>query len=459
MTYRSSNRALEQKAERIFDPLFASAEISAVFSGKALMTRMLQFEWALAAALEKQGVIPQGVAAAIQAVTVDDLNIDEIAQRTADAGNLAIPFVAALTTCVAKERPELSGYVHYGATSQDVLDTSVVLQFRDALTHIEDELGAICAELVSLVTRYKSTLLPGRTWLQQGPPVTLGLKLAGWLDALQRHRERVQQALARCCVLQFGGAVGTLAALGDSGPNVTREVARGLELPEPAMPWQTHRDRLAEIAATLGMICGTLGKIGRDMSLLMQSEVAEAFEPVAEGRGGSSTMPHKRNPVASSVLLAAAVRAPGLVATMLASMVQEHERGIGGWQAEWETLPELFRLTGGALRAARQVIGGVTVDAEAMLEHLKMHGGVALSEAVSFALAAKIGKARAHRLLEQVTREVGERGISLRDALLSSAEIMEHLSTGEIDSALDPVRYLGSTDVYIAKVLAREGKG
>jgi len=440
----------------MYDRLFATPEIVQVFSAAGLIAKMQRFEWALALALEQNNVILDGVAASIQSVTLNDVDLETISQQSARAGNLVIPFVSRLTALVAETNVTLASYVHYGATSQDVLDTATILQIREALAFLQSDLNAICIALVPLIQSHKDTLLPGRTWLQQGPPVTLGLKLAGWLDAFQRHRERLHEASARCICLQFGGAVGTLAALGDSGPLVTRHMARALDLPEPALPWHTHRDRLSEVATTLGMITGTLGKIGRDISLLMQTEVAEVFEPTQQGRGGSSTMPHKHNPVSSSIMLAAAVRVPALVATMLSSMVQEHERGLGGWQAEWETLPETFRLASGSLRAAREAISGLTVDTNAMCRHLDTNGGLALSEAVAFILAPKIGRSHAHHLLEQVTRTALEQHLSFREALLLSTDIRAHLSIAEVDQALDPRRYLGSTPNFIDNVLARE---
>jgi 3-carboxy-cis,cis-muconate cycloisomerase len=453
-----SNNASNRGYARIYDPLFSTPAISTIVAGPALIAQLLRFEWALAVALEKNGIIPSGVSVVIETVTTNDLNIESIAEQAAGAGNLAIPFVSQLARCVAENNPLLAAFVHWGATSQDVLDTASTLQARQVLELLQDDLNAAAAALVPLIRAHASTLLPGRTWLQQGPPVTLGLKLAGWLDALQRHRLRLREAASRCVVLQFGGAVGTLAALGEKGPAVARDLGRVLDLPEAAIPWHTHRDRLAEIAATLGLLTGTLGKIARDFSLLMQTEVAEAFEPAGEGRGGSSTMPHKRNPVSCSVALAAAARMPGLVSTMLTGMVQEHERGLGGWQAEWETLAEIFRLTGGALHAIKQIVTGLTVDATAMRKHVDANGGIALAEAVSFALAQKIGKTNAHHLLEGMVRVTIEQHSTLRESLLASAEVRKHLSIEDIDHALDPKQYLGSAGVFIANVLAHEEK-
>jgi 3-carboxy-cis,cis-muconate cycloisomerase len=237
-----------------------------------------------------------------------------------------------------------------------------------------------------------------------------------------------------------------------------RALAEALDLPAPPIPWHTHRDRVAEIAAALGLLAGTLGKIARDVSLLMQTEVAEVFEPSNEGRGGSSTMPHKRNPVSSSIVLAASSRIPGLVSTMFGAMVQEHERGLGGWQAEWETLAEIFRLTAGSLRAIRQIVSGFTVDQAAMREHVDMNGGMTLSEALSFVLAQRIGKAQAHRMLETVARTAFEQCLPFREVLFQSGDVRQFLSIEEIEQALDPARYLGATGIFIANVLANEEK-
>jgi 3-carboxy-cis,cis-muconate cycloisomerase len=246
--------------------------------------------------------------------------------------------------------------------------------------------------LARLAEAHKSTLLAGRTWLQQGPPVTFGLKVAGWLDAVERHRERLKQARKQILVLQFGGAVGTLAAVGDRGLELASALARELKLDLPEVPWHSHRDRLAEVAASLGLLVGSLGKIARDISLMSQTEIDEVVEPSGPGRGGSSTMPHKRNPVGSAVILAAALRVPALVSTVLTAMVQEHERGLGGWHAEWETLPEIFRLTAGALAHTNEIVAGLEIHPEKMSQNLNVTHGLVLAEAVAFALRERLGK-------------------------------------------------------------------
>jgi 3-carboxy-cis,cis-muconate cycloisomerase len=279
------------------------------------------------------------------------------------------------------------------------------------------------------------------------------LKIAGWLAALRRHRQRIEGAGKQAAILQFGGAVGTLAVLGEKGREVSSALAKKLDLREPDIPWHTHRDTLVEVATVLGLLVGTLGKIARDVSLLMQTEVAELFEPAEEGRGGSSTMPHKRNPVACAVILAAATRVPALVSMLLSSMGHEHERGLGNWQAEWETYPELFRLTASALDRTLEIARGLEVDREKMRANLEASDGLVMAEAVSAALAAEIGRDRAHDLVEKASRRAIAGKQHLAATLKSDPEIRKNLTESQIDTLMDPRAYLGSTREMIARVL------
>jgi 3-carboxy-cis,cis-muconate cycloisomerase len=362
--------------------------------------------------------------------------------------------IKALEGLVSANDAEAARYVHWGATSQDAMDTGLVLQLRRFTGLLEGELDALSEALAQLAEAHRTTPLAGRTWLVQGPPVTLGLKAAGWLDAVERHRSRLEELLPRALVLQFGGAVGTLSALGGRGLEVAQVLARELGLPLPAAPWHAHRDRLAEVATFLGLLAGTLGKIGRDLSLLAQTEVAEAFEPAAEGRGGSSAMPHKRNPVAAAVLLAAAARAPGLVATMLAAMVQEHERGLGGWHAEWETLPELCTLVAGAVAVAAEAIAGLEVDAARMRANLDASRGQIFSEAAAMALAARIGRPQAREVVERASRRAATAGRPLREMLAEEPLAARHLTSAELDRIFDPAQGLGEATAFVDRVLA-----
>jgi 3-carboxy-cis,cis-muconate cycloisomerase len=295
--------------------------------------------------------------------------------------------------------------------------------------------------------------------MQQALPVTFGLKAAGWLSAIERHRQRVKELRVRALVLQFGGAAGTLASLGNRGLDVAAALAEELKLSLPAIPWHAQRDRVAEVATTLGLLVGSLGKIARDVSLAMQTEIGEAFEPAAPGRGGSSTLPHKRNPVSSAVVLAAAAKVPALVSVMLAAMVQEQERGLGNWHAEWETLPEICLLAAGALGQMTQVMEGLETDARRMRLNLDATRGLIMAEAVSSALAAKLGRQAAHELVEAACRRAVEQDGSLRDVLERDTKLAAHLSTAELDRLFDPENNLGVAEQLVDRVLAaRSGR-
>jgi 3-carboxy-cis,cis-muconate cycloisomerase len=430
-----------------------------VFSRTNQLRHMVRFEWALSAALESAGIAREGAAALEPFLTAEFVNGPELDKHARNAGNLAIPLVGQLTAAVRDRDEEAARTIHLGATSQDVLDTALVLQIGEALTLIDESLRKLDEHWARLARAHAGTILAGRTWLQAGPPVTLGLKVAGWVAALRRHRQRLESINERALVLQFGGAVGTLAALGDKAMAVSGALAQRLELREAQLPWHTHRDNLVEVATVLGLLVGTLGKVARDVSLLMQTEVAEVFEPAEEGRGGSSTMPHKRNPVASAVVLAAAIRVPGLVATLLSAMVQEHERGLGNWQAEWETLPEIFRLTAAALDRTLEIARGMQVDPQKMAANLEAARGLPLAEAVSVALAAHIGRVSAHDLVQRASRRAVAAGRHLREILEEDAEIREHLNASDIERLMDPGNYLGSTRIFVARVLGDDEAG
>ncbi|MGH9682539.1 MAG: 3-carboxy-cis,cis-muconate cycloisomerase [Candidatus Acidiferrales bacterium] len=437
-------------------PLFTTRRMREIFSDRGTLQRMLDFEAALGDALVRARIAPRSVARAIESkCKADCFSSKTLANEAALAGNLAIPLVKALTALVSKTNKKAAGFVHWGATSQDAIDTGRVLQLRDALDDFDICLATLSNALANLAIARISMPLPGRTWLQQGPPVTVGLKAAGWLDAIERHRVRFREVRPRILALQFGGAVGTLAALDNRGLKVAAALARELKLSLPAIPWHSHRDRFAEAATTIGLLVGSLGKIARDISLLAQTEVGEAFEPSAPGMGGSSTMPHKRNPVGCAVVLAAAIRVPPLVSAMLSSMVQEHERGLGGWHAEWETLPEICVLGAGALARITEIIEGLELNQERMAENLDATRGLIMAEAVSFALAKQIGKSPAHELVEQACRRAVSAGRDLRDALLQDDAIRERLSEMDIARLLDPMNYLGSSIQMTKNVLSQ----
>jgi len=440
---------------KLFDKLFRYEPIDRIFSDQAYIQSMLEFEAALARAEAKVGVIPATdapiIAAACQA---EQFNVEELATQAAHSGNVAIPLVKQLTELVAKQNKDAARFVHWGATSQDAMDTAVTLQLRRALEVIDQDLARLTMTLASLADKYRAAPIAGRTWMQQALPTTFGFIVAGWLDAILRHRARLSDLRARNLALQFGGAVGTLAALSGRGPAVAKALAEELRLPLPPIPWHSHRDRIVEIAAALGLCTGTLGKIARDISLHAQTEIAELAEPVAEGRGGSSTMPQKRNPVTCATVLAAAQRVPGLLSIMFSSMVQEQERGLGGWQAEWETLPEIMCLSGGALHHLTEMLSGLRVDAKRMLKNLDATHGLIFAEAVTMALGNHIGKLPAHMLVELACKRARIENRDLKDVLRAEPGINVYLTPKDLEGLFDVRNYQGSAEEFVNRVLA-----
>ena len=430
-----------------------------VFSDSARIQRMLDFEAALARAEARCGVIPAAASKAIASQCKAGLiDAGALATATADSLNPAIPLVKQLTALVKKENADAARFVHWGATSQDANDTGLVLQIRQAFDIIEVNLAALCDSLAKLAKRHRSTLMAGHTLMQQAPPTTFGVKIAGWLDAMNRHRERFAEVQSRVLVLQFGGAVGTLAALGEKGLDVAEALAAELQLRLPPMPWHSHRDRVAETATMLGLLTGTLGKIARDIALHAQTEIAEIFEPSGKDRGGSSTMPHKRNPVGAGIVLSTAARVPGLVSTMLSAMVQEDERGLGDWHAEWETLPEIFRLASGALHQLAQIVPRLEIDSARMRHNLDATHGLIFAESVSMALACKIGKSRAHELVEGASRETRKSGRHFRETLGKNRSVMKFLTPAELDRLFMPENYLGVAKQLVDRAIAATRK-
>ena len=447
-----------EASARLTGLLCGTQPMNDIWSPRATLQRMLDVEAALARASAAHQVIPQTAVAAIEAACqADQLDADALARDAALGGNLAIPLVRQLTARVKAADAEASKYVHWGATSQDIIDTATVLQLRDTFDLLDQHLHTTCAALATLARTHRATPMIGRTWLQQALPITLGLKFAQWLDALLRHRERLVTLRERVLVLQFGGAAGTLASLRDAAPAVTNALGKELRLTVPTLPWHTQRDRMAETAAWFGMLIGTLGKMARDISLQMQTEIGELAEPAAAGKGGSSTMPHKRNPVGCAAVLTAATRAPGLVATVLAGMVQEHERALGGWQAEWEALPDLARLAGGAIANIEQIVSGIDVNAERLAANLDVTHGLILGESVMLALGDSIGRLDAHHLVERASKTAVQSGQTLYDVLAADPAVTQHLSTEQLKHLLDPAQYVGQAHAYVDAVLALHG--
>ena len=436
----------------LFGPTFTTPAMSEAVGDRAWVQAMLDVEAALARAEEGAGVVPPGTAAAVAGCCVAErFDVDAIGVAAAEAGNPVIPLVAALAEVVPGEA---AGWVHWGATSQDVLDTATMLLVRRGLALVSAELGAVCDGCAVLAERHRGTPMLGRTLLQPAVPITFGLKAAGWLVAVLDARASLDRLRAERLASQLGGAAGTLASLGAAGPEVARRLAEELGLGEPVLPWHTARGRVAEVAGALGVACGVLGKVALDVALLMQGEVGEAAEPAAPGRGGSSAMPHKRNPVASVAVLTGVRRAHGLVGVLLGAMVQEHERAAGGWQAEWVPLGELLELTAGAASRTRQVVEGLEVDAARMRANLDAAGGLPLAERLSLLLAARLGRRRARALVEVASRRAAAGGRLLRDELLAEPEAATALSPAEVEDAFDPARYLGSTEAFVDRALA-----
>lgn len=436
-------------------PLLSSAAMRAICDDSAYLQHMLDFEAALARAEAATGVIPQAAAGPIGAVCrAGNFDLAALADAATRAGNLAIPLVKTLTANVAKADADAARYVHWGATSQDVIDTATMLGLRAAIDALLADLDRAIAGFARLAIKHRQTAVVARTWLQHALPMPFGLKLAEYAAALHRSRVRLKALRTHTLALQFGGAAGTLAALGDKGLAVSEHLARELKLPLPDAPWHTHRDRIAEAASVFAILTGTCGKIARDVSLMMQTDVGEAFEPAGAGRGGSSTMPHKRNPVAAASALAAATMAPNLAATIFAAQVQDHERSAGPWHAEWPTLPQLQLVTSGALAAIVDIAEGLEVDAARMRSNLDATHGLIMAEAVSMALAASIGKSDAHHLIEDASRKAVAAKRHLREVLAEDPRVTAHLDAKKLAALFEPMAYQGVSQALIDRLLA-----
>jgi 3-carboxy-cis,cis-muconate cycloisomerase len=429
---------------RLIDSLATTEPLAEVFSDREVLQAMLDFEAALARAEAREGVIPSEAAEAIgKAARADAFDIAALARDTLRAGTPAIPVVKALTERVRASDPHAARFVHWGATSQDVTDTALVALLVRAGKILASDHARLIDALRGLAQRHERTIMLGRTLLQPAPPVTFGLKAAEWLAAVRRGWNRIDTRLTEAAMLQFGGASGTLAALGDRGDAVGQALAAELGLRYPDAPWHTQRDSLAALLAACGVQCGSLGKMARDIALLMQGEVAEASEPAGPGRGGSSTMPHKRNPVGCSLTLAAAQRVPGLLASFLTSMVQEHERGAGGWQAEWPIVASIIQATGLAAASMAETAEGLTVDAARMLANIEATGGSIFAERVMMLLGPALGRDVAHHLLEQATRKSASEHRRLMDVLAEMPEVTSIIPAGTLSKLDSPEDYLG----------------
>jgi 3-carboxy-cis,cis-muconate cycloisomerase len=431
---------------------FSTPEMTAIFSPEAIVRSMLAFEAALARAEARAGVIPPRAAEVItNACREERFDVRALYGEAALAGTAAIPLIRMLTERVNEEAKR---YVHWGATSQDAIDTALVLQLREGLDLLSGELRVIAARCAELAELHRGTPMAGRTLMQQALPITFGLKAARWLGLVTRQIQRLQEVRGRALVLQFGGAAGTLASLGDAGVRVADLLGEELGLAVPDLPWHAERDRIAEIAAALGVLAGAMAKIATDVLLLRQTEVGELGETAVAGKGGSSALPQKRNPVDATMALAAARLAIGEVPVVLGAMAQEHERAAGGWQAEWAAVPALFRTTAGAVSHVREALATIEVEPDRMRANLDATGGAIMAEALTMALAPHLGRREAYRLVQSLVERSRSEGRELRAVARDDDRVRSVLSAAAIDGAFDPAAYLGSTETFIDRALA-----
>jgi 3-carboxy-cis,cis-muconate cycloisomerase len=439
----------------LIDSLATTGPLADLFSNESVLQAMLDFEVALARAEARLGIVPQAAAEAIKAAAqAADFDVAKLVRESMRAGTPSIPLVKALTANVRAVNPDAASFVHWGATSQDVADTALILLLKRAQLIISADLARLEDALCHLSAEHESTVILGRTLLQGAPPTTFGLKVAGWTGAIRRSRARLESAFCEALVLQFGGASGTLAAFGNDGLDVGRAIAEQLGLAFPDAPWHTHRDRLAAVIVACGVLTGSLGKMARDISLLMQGEVAEVSEPVGEDRGGSSTMPQKRNPIASSLTLAAANRVPGLVAAFLSEMIQEHERAVGGWQAEWPTVAATIQSTGLAASSMAEAAEGLEVNKTRMRENIIATRGTVFAERAMIVLGKSIGRDVAHKLLKDATIKADAQGRSLSTVLAEMPEVTRFVDTATLSDLEKPESYLGVSGTLRKRLLS-----
>jgi 3-carboxy-cis,cis-muconate cycloisomerase len=435
----------------LLSPIHPSAAMREALDDRARLQRMLDFEVALVRAQAAVGLVPAlALDHIVPAARAEHYDLPSLAQAAAARGNIALPLVEAVTERVAKADPSAARYVHWGASDQDLIDTALVLDLRAAVDALTVDLNRAIEGFAALVGRHRRTATVARSMMQHAAPMPFGLKVAGYAMALARSRERLRRLRREALVLQFGGTAGTLAALNEKGLEVAERLAALLDLLLPEAPWHSHRDRLAEIAAALAILAGTCGKIGQDISLLMQTGVAEAFETaVSDGGGGSPNC----IPTAASAALTAATIAPNLLSTILGAQLQEHEQSLGSWQAEWATFPALALITSGAVKAVADISQGLEVDKERMRANLETTHGVVMAEAVSCALAAKVGRKEAETLVQEASRKATATKRDLQDVLLEHDRVKPHLSIGELAKLFEPLGYQGVAQTFIDRIV------
>jgi 3-carboxy-cis,cis-muconate cycloisomerase len=437
----------------IFGNIFSTDAMRAVWSDENRTQKYLDIEAALARVQARLEIIPQEAADEIvKNCTIDKIDMAKLRQQTERIG---YPVLGVVSQLNALCRDKLGEYCHWGATTQDITDTATVLQIREALKIVEDDLAALSAGLADLARRHRDTPMIGRSNLQQAVPVTFGYKMAGLLSAVERHRERLDQLRPRVLVGEFAGAAGTLASIERGAMETQEGLMAELGLGQPVIAWHTIRDTIAEVGCFLGLVGGTLGKLSMDVKLMMQTEVGEVYEPYAHGRGSSSTMPQKRNPISSCYIHAGISVVRQHAAALMDAMVADHERSTGPWEIEWIALPESFCLLAGALKQARAVVSGLEVDAERMRANLDMTNGLVMSEAVMMGLGPYLGREYAHDLVYDICREALRQNRPLLDLLAETPDIAKHLNREELAKLCDPANYLGQSGVMVDRVLSR----
>ncbi len=438
----------------LFRDMFGTAEMRGVFSDRALIERYIEVEVALARAEAQCGVIPAEAAEQIAALsTYEALDLALMQHETEIVGYPILPLVEQLSKLCG----DAGRYVHWGATTQDIMDTAVVLQVRAALAIVERDIQAVRGLLAELALRYRDSPMAGRTHLQHALPITFGYKCAVWLSMFDRHAERLVELRPRVEIGQFAGAAGTLASLGDKGLEVQQALMAELGLGIPQATWHVARDGLAETLNFLGLVTGSLGKIALDVMMMMTSELGEVYEPFVKGRGASSTMPQKRNPISCELMYAAAKGVRQQAGLMLDAMIQDFERSTGPWQAEWIAIPEAFALSAASLGQAKFMLAGLEVRTERMRKNLDMTQGLIVAEAVMMGLAPALGRQVAHDVVYAACRLANDQGTSLLDALLAQGEATAQLDIEELKRLTDPANYLGLAPQMVDIALAREG--
>ena len=440
----------------VFRDIFTTPAMRAVFSDENRVQKYLDFEAALAIAQARLKIIPQEAADEIvKHCKAEKIDMAKLKEATERIGYPVLPVVQQLVKLCKNGLGEWS---HWGATTQDITDTATILVIREALDLVEKEIDGICGALAALANKYRDTPMAGRSNLQQAVPITFGYKMATLLAGFERHRQRLKELKVRLLVGEFGGAAGTLSSLGKEGLKCQVELFKELKLGQPVATWHTVRDTIAEVGCFLGLVTGSCGKIAFDVKLLMQTEVEEIYEPFHEGRGSSSTMPQKRNPISSVYITAQTAMVRQLVAALLEAMIEDHERATGPWEIEWIALPEIFMLSAGALAQTNFVVSGLQVNEKKMSENLQITKGLIMSEAVMMGLGPTLGRNKAHDLVYDVCRLVVKTGRPLIDLLVEDKEISKHATRAQLEKMVDPANYLGVAGEMVDRVLAMRKK-